>query len=258
MVIDFSKITIYEIFALGLSAIAILIPIVQWAWKKWMVIPELKYYPTGKAYLYCNKSGSYIQIDGVFEAFHKPVSIKNVSVKICKEKNDKRLNLQWATFHSPVNQSFNGSYSSMVETAHPIRIGADSMACAFIEFTDQHDSAGRSIGRDYQKLESKCVEIKKQNLDYEQALDTLRKTDEFISTKNAIEKELYWEIGKYTAIITAKYEDKMVGFKLEFTISESDVEKLYFNIDEVLTAKLKNLYYVSLAMQPVQIEIKEM
>ena len=50
--------TLYETLALIMSAIAILIPIIQWAWRKWAMKPILKYHPTGRASLWCNTSGS--------------------------------------------------------------------------------------------------------------------------------------------------------------------------------------------------------
>lgn len=43
--------TLYEKLALIMSAIAILIPIIQWAWRKWAMKPILKYHPTGRASL---------------------------------------------------------------------------------------------------------------------------------------------------------------------------------------------------------------
>ena len=43
--------TFYEFVAIILAAIAIIIPIVQAIWKKWIVRAKLKYYPTGRAYL---------------------------------------------------------------------------------------------------------------------------------------------------------------------------------------------------------------
>ena len=140
MSINFSEITIYELFALILSIIAILIPIIQWAWKKWVIKPVLYHLPTGRAYLFINRSGSYIQIEGVFEAKNKPISVKNVALKVLRVKDDKVLNLRWSTFTSPMSQRMGGNYSSITETAHPIRIDGNSMICAFIEFADFYDS----------------------------------------------------------------------------------------------------------------------
>lgn len=44
--------TVYEKWALILSAIAIMIPIIQWVWKKWIVQPKLNHYHTGYLYLF--------------------------------------------------------------------------------------------------------------------------------------------------------------------------------------------------------------
>ena len=115
----FFRKTIYELFALILSIIAILIPIIQWAWKKWVIKPVLYHLPTGRAYLFINRSGSYIQIEGVFEAKNKPISVKNVALKVLRVKDDKVLNLRWSTFTSPMSQRMGGNYSSITETAHP-------------------------------------------------------------------------------------------------------------------------------------------
>lgn len=68
--------TKYEGVSVVLSIIAIIIPIVQWLWKKLVQKPKVKYYPNGKAMLFFNHSGSYVRIDGVLEAINQPVSIK--------------------------------------------------------------------------------------------------------------------------------------------------------------------------------------
>ena len=107
--------TFYEFVAIILAAIAIIIPIVQAIWKKWIVRAKLKYYPTGRAYLYCNKSGSYISIEGVFEALRKPITVKKVAVSIERVKDSRKLNLQWSVFNSPVNQSIAGNFASSSE-----------------------------------------------------------------------------------------------------------------------------------------------
>ncbi len=43
MIIDFTKITIYEILALLLSLIAILVPLFKWLWRTWFVKAKLKF-----------------------------------------------------------------------------------------------------------------------------------------------------------------------------------------------------------------------
>lgn len=83
MTIDFdTPMTFYELLAIILSAIAIVIPIAQWIWKKWITKPILNHLITGKAFLFINRSGSYIQIEGVYDAQNKPVLIRKISLKL--------------------------------------------------------------------------------------------------------------------------------------------------------------------------------
>ena len=84
MIIDFTKITIYEILALLLSLIAILVPSFKWLWRTLFVKAKLKFIPNGKIILFFNKSGAYIRIDGAYEALNKSVTIKNGKVRITR------------------------------------------------------------------------------------------------------------------------------------------------------------------------------
>ena len=96
--------TFYEFLALCLSVLALILPLIKTVYKTWIQQPKLKFLPAGRTYLYFNQSGSYIRIDGVYEANVKPVSVKNIAIKIVRQKDDRVLNLSWGTFISPVNQ----------------------------------------------------------------------------------------------------------------------------------------------------------
>ena len=110
MAIDFdTPMTFYELLAVILAAIAIIIPIVQAIWKKWFKKEKLNYISNGKAKLLFNQSGSYLQIDGVYEAINKPISVKKVAVQINRQKDDAKLNLLWSSFRSPVYQNIAGN-----------------------------------------------------------------------------------------------------------------------------------------------------
>ena len=137
--------TSYEIVAICLSSIAILIPIVQWGWKKWVQKPILNYHPNGTARLLFNQSGSYLQIDGVYEAVNKPISVKNISVCVKRQRDNETLNLTWSTFISPVVQRVAGNAVQTNETAHPFRIEANSIMCAFTEFADAFNSYAKTF-----------------------------------------------------------------------------------------------------------------
>ena len=249
--------TKYEFFALILSTVAILIPIIQWAWKKCIVKPKLKFYPTGRAYLFSNRSGSYIRIEGVFEAINKPVSVKNISLKIIRKKDDVALNLRWSMFTNPANQQILGVYTSASEIAHPFRIYSENVVCAFAEYTDFYGSSEKKI-QPY--IEAVVDDLKKTNLsnkDYSNALREYCALDSYKNAREALAKEMFWDIGKYEVNMDVDYGKTNKVFQLGFEVSNEKYKDLCFNIDEVLISILKNQYNQQTALKTVQVEIKE-
>ena len=99
----------YETISTVLSIIAIflsvIIPFVQWAWKKWIMTVKVKFYPTGQAMLFFNQSGSYIRFNGVIESENSAATIKKLSLVILRKRDERKLNLSWSCFISPVNQN---------------------------------------------------------------------------------------------------------------------------------------------------------
>ena len=256
MIIDFSKITIYELMALCLSLIAILIPIVQWGWKKFVVKPDLKHYPTGRAYLFINKSGSYIRFQGVFEALKKPISIRNISLKIIRKKDDKALNLTWSVLMSPVNQQIVGAYTSVSEIAHPFRIEADSVACAFIEFSDFYGASEKTLRPYFDRLEEAIHTIDINSISYDEAYKEFVLLDEYKDIKNAMEQEMFWIISEYEMILEVEYAEKKVLFIYYFDVSNEDVDDLKYNMNETVTSLLKNKYKKPLNGKTIQVQVK--
>lgn len=121
MKFDFSiPMTSYEMLAVVLSIIAILIPIIQMVWKKWIIQEKLNFLSTGTAFLYFNQSGSYLRIDGVYESVHKPVSIKQLPLKLPDQKDDRKLNLQWSSFISPGQSKDDGKLRANYGICTPI------------------------------------------------------------------------------------------------------------------------------------------
>lgn len=101
--------TTYEKWALIISIIAILIPIGQLIWKRYVIRARLNHYQTGNGYLFINQSGSYIRLQSVFEAVNKPISIKHISLSIERESDNQKKNYTWSCFTSPVNMQFIGN-----------------------------------------------------------------------------------------------------------------------------------------------------
>lgn len=247
--------TIYEKWALIISVSALLIPIIQWAWKKWVVTVRVKYFQTGKATLFFNQSGSYIRFDGVLEAERKAATIKKMCIVLTRKRDDRKLNLVWSYLISPVNQSMLGNYVQTMEAAHPFRVEADSVVCAFIEYSDPSDSSGikiRKICTDLFPLIEKIV----QNRTYNEALVEFAKSPEYIDAKNSLLSDFYWEIGKYAVDVFVEYgKRKTKTFSFNFNVSEQNYSELRSNIDESLIAKLKDYYSMQRAFNAPLVEI---
>ena len=256
--------TKYEIIATVVSIIAvslsILIPLTQWAWKKWAMTSKVKFYPTGQAMLYFNQSGSYIRINGVLESERKATTIKKLRLILTRKRDDRKLNLVWAYLISPVNQGMIGGYGSYIQTleaAHPLRVEADSIACAFVEYSDPSDASGIKI----RKICSDLMPIIQQIVPgrtYEEALSIFTKSPDYIDAKNNLLNDFVWDVGKYTADIIVEYgkhKEKMYSYEL--SVSEQNSIDLRNNIDEALIVNLKSAYQVPLAFKSPMVEIQE-
>ena len=206
MKIDFSTpMTFYELVAIILAAVAIIIPIAQAVWKKWFITAKLSFLPTGRALLFFNQSGSYIRIDGVYESERKPISIKKIKIKVTRQRDERKLNLAWSSFISPVNQSMVGNYLQTTESAHPLRIEADSIICVFTEFGDAFDSFGKTFKANTENLFKRIVDIRNSYQNYAEAAAFYRTTSEYAHAKEVLNKEFFWEIGKYDIVSWSVY-----------------------------------------------------
>ncbi len=251
----------YETISTVLSIIAIvlsiLVPLAQWVWKKWIMTAKVKYYPTGQATLFFNQSGSYIRFNGVLESQRKATTIKKMSLVLTRKRDDQKLKLVWSFLISPVNQNMLGNYVQTMEAAHPFRVEADSVACAFVEYSDPSDSSGKKIRKICLDLSSSMLQIS-QSPSYEEALSAFSKSPEYIDAKNSLLSDFYWEIGKYTVDVSVDYDKrKAKTFSFDFTVSEQNYTDLRNNIDESLIIKLKEYYRVPRAFNSPIVEVSE-
>lgn len=258
MTIDFkTPMTSYELLAIILAAVAIIIPIVQWLWKKWITKPKLNHLITGRAFLFINRSGSYMQIEGVYDAQNKPILIRKISLKLIRKKDDKALNLAWSIFVSPINQQFVGNFASTTGMAHPFRIEQNSMIPAFTEFSDLFNSSGRTFLPYYESLMEEASKLISKGYNFDQALDEYMKADTYEKALSALQKELFWEIGKYMAILQVDYDHKITNFIYEFEINVETSDLLSHNVKETLIAPLKDVYKVPYSFKSVQVELRD-
>jgi len=128
-------ITTYELIAIILSGIALLIPAVKWIIDKLIKRLKFDFLPSGMITLYHNKSGSYLSLGGVYEAKNKSTTVKEITATVIRKSDNATLPLTWSTFPSPVYRTVAGNYETSFETAHPFKVDADTLVPAFIEFS---------------------------------------------------------------------------------------------------------------------------
>lgn len=249
--------TISVIVSIIAVALSILIPLTRWIWKRFIMQAKVKYYPTGQAVLFFNQSGSYIRAYGVLESEKKAATIKKMKIIITRQRDEQKLNLLWSYLISPVNQSLIGNSIQTTEAAHPFRVEADSVACAFVEFSDPSDSSGKKIRNICANL-NPLIQQMAQGKNYNEALDEFIKSPEFLSAKSQVANDFFWEIGKYSLDIIVEYsKNKSKTFTYEFSVSEHDSMELRNNIDESIITQVKSYYSVRYAYRSPLVELSE-
>lgn len=249
----------YELYSLIISiiaiAISILTPLGKWIYIKIFLTAKLEYYPTGEATLFFNQSGSYIRLNGVIESKRNATTIKKMRIELTRKLDNRKLNLAWSYLVSPISQSMLGNFVQTTEAAHPFRVEADSVACAFVEYSDPSDSAGIKIRRICNELSSLIQQITV-NTTYKEAFATLCKSNEYIEATHYLQDVFFWEIGKYSADVIIEYDkNKQKTFSLEFDVSESCYTTLRHNIEESLTTEMKRLCGIPFAFQSSKVEV---
>ena len=148
-----------------------------------------------------------------------------------------------------------GNFVQTTETAHPFRVEADSVACAFVEFGDPSDSAGIKIRKICNELSTLIQQITEKST-YNEALATLYESNEYIKAMHSLQNDFFWEIGKYSADIIIDYDkNKQKVFSLEFDVSDSCYTMLEHNIEESLITEMKKFYGIQLAFQSTRVEV---
>lgn len=254
------EMTKYEIITTILSTIAILvsigIPLIKWLWNTYIVKAKITFHQIGQATLFFNKSGSYIRINGVVESRRKASIIKNVSLTLTRETDGITKKLSWCYLISPVTQTLLGNLLQQAqEGAHPFRVEANSIACAFIEFGDPYKASDIKIQKICTKIDSLITQLKSKS-SFCEAFDALSKQPEYLESKNKVLENNYWDIGKYTANIDIEYNNnKKESFSYEFSLSEQNYEELLCNADEILIIQLKEFYKERLLFQSPTVEL---
>lgn len=256
MIIDFTKITIYEILALLLSLIAILVPSFKWLWRTLLVKAKLKFIPNKKVLVFFNRSGAYVRIDGAYEALNKSITIRNGKVQIIREDNTV-LNLDWSVFVSPAWQNFSGSIASSNEYAHPFRLEANSLICAFVEYADSFNKGNILWQKIENKLNPVALKLQKEYENFDEALKAFKTSPDFTQAYRDLQATFFWQAGKYKLSIENQYETKEAKFEYHFTLQQYDVDKLNGNIDKVLVSVLSEKYNIPIGCETPAVDLLE-
>ena len=254
MIIDFTKITVYEILALILSLVAILVPLVKWLWKTFCVRAKLQFIPNNKLLVFFNRSGAYVRIDGAYEASNKSITIRNGKVQIIKEDNTV-LKLDWSVFISPAWQNFSGSIASSNEYAHPFRLDANSLICAFVEYADPFNKGNLLWKKIEDKLLPIVSKLKTEYENFDEALSVFKTAPEFTQAYRDLQGMFFWQAGKYNLSIENQYANKKAIFNYTFTLQQYDIDKLNGNIDKVLISILSEKYNIPMSCETPAVDL---
>lgn len=198
-----------------------------------------------------------MRIYGIVESERKSTTIKKIKIVVTRKRDDRKLNLTWSYLISPVSQNMLGKYIQTLEAAHPFRVEADSVACAFVEYSDSSDLSGIKIRSLCANLASEIQAITPDS-NYDHALERFSTSSNYLAAKSQITNDFFWEAGKYAVDIVVEYGKHDVKlFPYEFSISEQNYFDLQNNIDEILIAQLKSYYGINPNFHSPIIEISE-
>ena len=263
MKLDFSvPISAYELLALIMSGLALAVPIIRFAWKKWITKAKIDFLLAGNAKLFFNQSGSYMQIDGVITSENKASTIRKMSINIKRKKDEKKLNLTWKRLISPVNQNLVGNYLLTTENAHPIRILEDNVVCVFAQYGDPFDSFEKKFISNTEDLFKAVSVLVRQFALYDDAILQYKALPAYSEARNMMQSEFFWEIGKYELEIDIEYDNvSKKKYTYAFSVSEHEYQELSKNFDESLISPLKSAYrqqwdYRSPSIELIKQEVK--
>ena len=236
MSIDFTTpMTFYELVGIILAGLALLIPFVKWIIEKWFKRLKIDFLISDIVTIYFNKSGSYINLGGVYKTKNKTATIKNISAQVIRKSDNATLNLSWSTFPSPIVKEIAGQYEHTFETAHPFSANADMLTPAFIEFTNEKNNIGEEIAvavRDLYNTENSI--LFQQNISLLEVDQKIHATEDYSNSKIKLHDFFFWKLGLYEINLLTEYDNKKFTKKYTFELNEDDIDKLQNNIESIL------------------------
>ena len=259
MPINFEQpMTTYELIAIILSVLALVIPAIKWAYDKFIKRLKLDFLPSGMITLYHNRSGSYISLGGVYEAKNKSTTIREISAKVIRKSDNATLSLLWSTFPSPVFRSVAGNYETTFETAHPFKVEADTLAPAFVEFSNAAIDVNDVTNVALRPVVNASVPILSQvNVSTMSADAAIKALPEYNAAKIVLNDHFFWKPDVYQIVLKTVHSkgslDKCYIFKL--SVEESGL--LRNNIDSILVSHIANHFGMTVQIGSVRKEFSE-
>lgn len=249
--------TTYELVAIALSVLALMIPIWKWLYVRFVKRLKIDFLPSGMITLFHNKSGSYLSLGGVYEAKNQMTTIKEISAKVIRGSDNATLSLIWSTFPSPTYRKVAGNFETSFETAHPFKVEADTLAPAFVEFSNAAINIDEVTNGILRPLINASFPILSQPDITLLTADTMvRALPEFKGAWLALNDHFFWKAGTYELILTTVHSkgcfDKIYGFQL----SDQESSRIRRNIDSLLIAHIADHFRLPLQIISVRKEFK--
>lgn len=253
---DFSvPMTFYELLAIVLAALALVIPAFQWLYK--LIFKHLKFdfIPSGKITLYFNKSGAYISCGGVYSAQNKPVAVEKIAAIISRDSDKAELELDWSTFHSSMYRDVGGKIEKSFETAHPFMVETGAFVPVFVEFEKSGQTMMSLVEqriRDVHILANRILATESVTLNF--ADTQLKSYQEYRDAITDISDFFFWRSGSYHLELTTSYSGHTQIKRYGFSISEAESALLRSNIDNILVEPIANHFQLGLNYNTLQKE----
>lgn len=236
-----TEITIYEIIAIGLSILSLIIPGIIWIVKKLFINAKLEIYPTNQLKLLYNESGSYINLDFSIECKYKNVVIQNIETTIIRKDDGKKLELIQSIFKSPIYSSIGSNYLSSNETAHPFKIEVNGLQNIFLEESNKNAETIKKLSEIHNY---KLKDFTTSN-NYDSDIIKFKNKENYNTMYAKLYEELFWKNGKYMMHLVVKYnKNKELIKKYYFEIDEKEAELFEKNVEEALLCRLKKIYQI--------------
>lgn len=259
MKFDFSvPISAYELIAIILGVIALLVPIIQWAINKWIKKLKLSFLPSGVITLYQNKSGSYISLGGVYNAENKSTIITEVSADVIRKADSAALPQIWSSFSSPVVKKVVGGYESSFETAHPFKVNANTLEPTFIEFCYRGQNMEEKINSILNPVITTARTILSAPDISIASADAMVKTSPAANAARIkLNDDFFWKVGEYELRLTTKNGKTQLVNCFSFSLSQDESDRLRENIESMLVLPVAEHYRATITFNTVRKEFKE-